>query len=414
MRYISIFSGIEAASVAWEPLGWEPVAFAEIEKFPSAVLSERFPDVPNLGDVTQIEWGKVIEEHGAVDVLVGGSPCQSFSIAGNRDGLDGASGLMWEYVRAVQEIRPRWLVWENVPGALSSGPGKGKGKQAGEDFGCLLRSLDELGYGLVWRVLDAQFFGVAQRRRRVFLVGCLGAEPPVEVLFERDGLRWDYNPSREEREILARAARIDAAQDSGGGVSGFKWNQGADAGNIGYEEEQSPTVIADWHNPAVVMPCYSLKTDHVGQNGKLHSEEVTPTLDIASATPVVFQQNQREEVRLVGGEGNVAGSLSASPGMKNTNYVLQKQDDCLTPWDVQSKRIHSEDGAWPTLYSGECGGAGAKGYVMCMADTQSNTAMTSNNHDVFPSLCATDGDKQFIDNQSVDGGRLVIVRDSDG
>ena len=411
MRYISIFSGIEAASVAWEPLGWEPVAFAEIEKFPSAVLAERFPDVPNLGDVTQIEWGKVIEEHGAVDVLVGGSPCQSFSIAGNRDGLDGASGLMWEYVRAVQEIRPRWLVWENVPGALSSGPGKGKGKQAGEDFGCLLRSLDELGYGLCWRILDAQFFGVAQRRRRVFLVGCLGAVPPVEVLFERDGLRWDYNPSREEREILARAARIDAAQDSGGGVSGFKWNQGADAGNIGYEEEQSPTVIADWHNPAVVMPfdstqithpvnaskpdfgdpchalakgqhapsvvikaddgsltpwdnqhyrindpsgvsptilcqedmgaqppnviapAYSMKTDHMGQNGKLHSEEVTPTLDIASATPVVFQQNQREEVRLCGGDGSVAGTILESPGMKNTNYV------------------------------------------MCMADTQSNTAI---------------------------------------
>ena len=365
MRYISIFSGIEAASVAWEPLGWEPVAFAEIEKFPSAVLAERFPDVPNLGDVAQIEWGKVIAEHGAVDVLVGGSPCQSFSIAGNRDGLDGASGLMWEYVRAVQEIRPRWLVWENVPGALSSGPGKGKGKQAGEDFGCLLRSLDELGYGLAWRVLDAQFFGVAQRRRRVFLVGCLGAEPPVEVLFERDGLRWDYNPSREEREILARAARIDAAQDSGGGVSGFKWNQGADAGNIGYEEEQSPTVIADWHNPAVVMPfdstqithpvnasrpdfgdpchalakgqhapsvviapSYSLKTDHVGQNGKLHSEEITPTLDIASATPVVFQQNQREEVRLCGGDGSVAGTILESPGMKNTNYVLEKKDDC--------------------------------------------------------------------------------------
>ena len=369
MRYISIFSGIEAASVAWEPLGWEPVAFAEIEKFPSAVLAERFPSVPNLGDVTEVDWGKVIEEHGSVDVLVGGSPCQSFSIAGNRDGLDGASGLMWEYVRAVQEIRPRWIVWENVPGALSSGPGKGKGKQSGEDFGCLLRSLDELGYGLAWRVLDAQFFGVAQRRRRVFLVGHLGAEPPVEVLFESDGLRWDFESGRETREILARAARIDVGEDSGGSLTaGFKWNQGADAGNIGYENEQAPAIIADWHNPAVLTddvmpfditqithpankskpdygdpcgtlvrdtrpPCIVLKTDHMGQNGRNHSEEITPTLDIASATPVVFQQNQREEVRLVGGEGNVAGSLSASPGMKNTNYV------------------------------------------MCMADTQSNTAI---------------------------------------
>lgn len=104
MRYVSLFSGVEAASVAWGPLGWEPVAFGEVDPFPSAVLAARFPDVPNLGDVTRVDWKEFYGRYGAVDVLVGGSPCQSFSIAGNREGLAGESGLMFEYIRAVREL----------------------------------------------------------------------------------------------------------------------------------------------------------------------------------------------------------------------------------------------------------------------------------------------------------------------
>ena len=209
MRYVSIFSGIEAASVAWGPLGWEPVAFSEIEAFPSAVLAARYPRVPNLGDITQIDWSKHDDCHTA-DLLVGGSPCQSFSIAGSRTGLAGASGLMWEYVRAVRELMPAWLVWENVPGALSS--------SHGEDFGCLLRALDGLGYGLAWRVLDAQYFGVAQRRRRVFLVGSLGNTRCCDVLFESDCLRWDHPTGREKRQALTGQAQggVGGADDGGG------------------------------------------------------------------------------------------------------------------------------------------------------------------------------------------------------
>ena len=206
---MSIFSGVEAATLAWEPLGWEPLAFAEVDRFPSAVLAERWPDVPNLGDVTEVKWNERFE-CGSVGLVVGGSPCQSFSVNGKRQGLDGASGLMWEWVRCVRELMPRWVLWENVPGALSSGHG--------EDFGCLLRSLDGLGYGVAWRVLDSQFFGVAQRRRRVFLVGRLGAEPPVEVLFEPDGLRRDYPSSREKRASLA--ARAGRGAEAAGGAVG--------------------------------------------------------------------------------------------------------------------------------------------------------------------------------------------------
>lgn len=203
MRYVSVFSGVEAATVAWEPLGWEPVAFCEIDAFPSAVLAERFPDVPNLGDITQVDWEEFKRDFGAVDLVVGGSPCQSFSTAGKREGLAGASGLMWEYVRCVQSLRPRWFVWENVKGCLSSGPDKGSN---GEDFRCLLASMDELGYGLAWRVLDAQFFDVAQRRERVFLVGSLGDGRCADVLFEPDGLRWDTPSSRDKRKALASRA----------------------------------------------------------------------------------------------------------------------------------------------------------------------------------------------------------------
>ena len=137
MRYVSLFSGIEAASVAWRPLGWKPMAFSEIEAFPCAVLKERFPDVPNLGDVKEVDWYVFEKVLGRPDVVVGGSPCQSFSVAGTRTGLDGPSGLMREYVRAIRELRPAWLLWENVPGALSS--------SHGEDFRCLLESLDALG-----------------------------------------------------------------------------------------------------------------------------------------------------------------------------------------------------------------------------------------------------------------------------
>lgn len=234
MKYVSLFSGIEAATVAWEPLGWEPVCFAEFDEFPSAVLVERYPEVPNVGDVTKMNWKKYRNK---VDLVVGGSPCQSFSIAGKREGLQGESGLMFEYIRAVREIRPRWLLWENVPGALSS--------EHGEAFRQLLSEMDKLGYGLAWRVLDAQFFGVAQRRRRLFLVGHLGACPPVGVLIEPESMRGDLESSAEKRASLAEAAGRGPAS------AGFKYHQGAGAGGVGAEPEQSPTLTADWHNPAV-------------------------------------------------------------------------------------------------------------------------------------------------------------------
>lgn len=191
MRYISLCSGIEAASVAWKHLGWEPVAFSEIEKFPCNLLAFRFPNVPNIGDMTQINGSKL---RGAVDLIVGGTPCQGFSIGGNRGGLsDERSRLALHFVRILSECRPRWFVWENVPGAFSTG-----GRR---DFGSFIRALDECGYRFAWRVLDAQFFGIPQRRRRVFIVGhSRDWRYPAAVLFEREGLQRDFEKRWSARE----------------------------------------------------------------------------------------------------------------------------------------------------------------------------------------------------------------------
>lgn len=214
MRYVSTFSGIEAASVAWEPLGWQPIAFSENDPFPSAVLKYRYPSIPNLGDITRIDWNEIARIHDT-DLLVGGSPCQSFSIAGSRTGLSGSSGLMWEYVRAVKELRPRWILWENVPGALSS--------THGEDFRCLLQALDYIGYALAWRVLDAEFFGLAQRRRRLFLVGSLDPDhDPADALFSHVDLGDSMKPYLPNNDGISKAT--GHSTDTGVRVLDFSQN----------------------------------------------------------------------------------------------------------------------------------------------------------------------------------------------
>jgi DNA (cytosine-5)-methyltransferase 1 len=193
VRYLSVCSGIEAASVAWHSLGWVPVAFSEIEKFPCAVLAHHYPNVPNWGDMTKFqEWPDA-----NIDVLVGGTPCQSFSVAGLRRGLaDPRGNLMLTYLAILDKYRPAWLVWENVPGVLSSNKGR--------DFGTFLGALGELGYGWAYRSLDAQYFHLAQRRERVFVVGCLGDwKRAAQVFSFGEGMSGYPPPSRETRQDVA-------------------------------------------------------------------------------------------------------------------------------------------------------------------------------------------------------------------
>ena len=196
MNYLSVCSGVEAATVAWHKLGWNPVAFSEIEKFPSEVLAHHYPGVPNLGDMSNYKEWNFGEK--TIDLLVGGTPCQSFSVAGLRKGLEDPRGnLALIYVGILDKFRPKWFIWENVPGVLSSSKGK--------DFGSFLGAVGELGYGFSYRVLDAQNFGVPQRRRRVFVVGHLGDwRPAAEVLFEPESLSRHIEESRKKRKETPR------------------------------------------------------------------------------------------------------------------------------------------------------------------------------------------------------------------
>ena len=218
LRYGSVCSGIEAASVAWELLGWESAWFAEIEAFPSAVLGHRYPSVPNLGDITSPDFIEGTKRSPPVDILIGGTPCQSFSVAGLRRGLgDERGNLTLRFVEIMYGLDPAVTLWENVPGILSS---------KDNAFGCFLGALvgaDEpllppkgrkwTYAGLVsgpegravWRILNAQYFGVPQRRRRVFVVRCPhGGADPQEILFESQGLHRNPSSRREERKEVAR------------------------------------------------------------------------------------------------------------------------------------------------------------------------------------------------------------------
>lgn len=211
IRYISLFSGVEACSVAWYHMkNWQAQVFAEFDEFPSAVLKYQFPHVKNVGDVTKHDWKQY---KGKCELIVGGSPCQSFSAAGKRLGLDDPRGnLALHFLRIVEEIQPTWFIFENVPGLLSSDDGR--------DFAAFLAEVENIGYGCAYRVLDAQYFGVPQRRRRVFVVGHIDGDwrRAAAVLFEPEGLLGNPPTSRKKKQ--------EAPTDSGTSTSqrGEYWN----------------------------------------------------------------------------------------------------------------------------------------------------------------------------------------------
>ena len=268
MKYGSVCSGVEAATAAWHPIGWKPQWFSEIEKFPSAVLEHHYPDVPNFGDMTQFkEWP--IDR--SIDLLVGGTPCQSFSVAGLRKGLDDPRGnLMLTYLAIAAQYQPKWLVWENVPGVLSS--------QRGRDFGTFLGALGQLGYGFAYRVLDAQYFGVAQRRRRVFVVGYLGDwRRAAAVLFERESLSGHPAPSREAGQETADTLTVGANQ-----YSGFNGEPVAQC---------LTTRTGSAYDPITETLPIAFGAQNSANQGDSVSTEVTPTLD-KSKTPAVMDDLQ--------------------------------------------------------------------------------------------------------------------------
>ena len=264
MNYGSVCSGIEAASVAWESLGWEAQWYSEIDHFPSAVLKHRFPTVPNLGDMTLIHETKEFQD-ATIDLLVGGTPCQSFSVAGLRKGLaDPRGNLMLTFLSLAERKKPRWIVWENVPGVLSS--------NGGRDFGTFLTALGDIGYGFAYRILDAQYFGVAQRRRRVFVVAYLGDwRPAAALLFESESLSGDSKKSREKR----KATSSDAQGCSGGGSQPIAMAHGQANAEVTINDK-SPT-LSCVHESPIVTHAFKVREGSEVETG--------PTMAIRRLTP---------------------------------------------------------------------------------------------------------------------------------
>lgn len=239
MRYASLCSGIEAATVAWRPLGWEPAFFAEQAAFPSAVLAHHYPGVANYGDIKEFErWPDA-----RVDLLIAGTPCQSFSIAGLRAGLDDPRGdLALVYLAAAARYRARWLVWENVTGVLSV--------DGGRAFGAFLGRLAECGYGFAYRVFNAGYFGVPQQRRRVYLVGYLGDwRRAAAVLFERASLQWNVAPTSGAWSHLTRGTGTSIDGDCRGApdviASTGNHSYCLNAGGMGRQDGRSETFVIE-------------------------------------------------------------------------------------------------------------------------------------------------------------------------
>lgn len=239
LRFLSVCSGMEAASVAWEPLGWKAVGFSEIEPFPCAVLKHRFPNTPNYGSLTEYQSWPL--QPGSIDLLVGGTPCQSFSVAGLRKGLaDPRGNLALVFLGLADKLKPRWIVWENVPGVLSSGGGR--------DFGSFLGALEQLGYGWAYRVLDAQYFGVPQRRRRVFVVASLGGrDAAASVLLKPESVCWHPAPRRKKGKEVATDAGAGVEAGRGCWLDGGQVSQTLDAvlqkGQSMPEKNRFPAVL---------------------------------------------------------------------------------------------------------------------------------------------------------------------------
>jgi DNA (cytosine-5)-methyltransferase 1 len=294
-----VCSGIEAATVAWHPLGWTPAWFAEIEPFPSAVLEQRWPGVPNVGDFTRIKRDSVEP----IELLVGGTPCQSFSVAGKRGGLDDPRGnLTLEFLALAGRLRPRWVCYENVPGLLSD--------DGGRTFGTVLGLLGQLGYGFAYRVLDAQFFGVPQRRRRVFVVGCLGSwQRAAAVLLEPSCLSGNPPPRREAGQGIA--ASLTHGVDSGG-KGGYAGRRREDDVNLAYtllgREGKGPdsgNPYGDHESREGLLVAHSLRAD-----GFDASEDGT-----GRGTPLVFDErnitSKANRTRVE--HGAPCGTLHATP-----------------------------------------------------------------------------------------------------
>lgn len=449
---ISICSGIEAASVAAEGLPIKVIAVAEIDKFPSAVLKFRYPDKPNFGDFTKITKEMLYEKtgHSNVDILIGGTPCQSFSIAGLRKGLESENGnLALEFFKLAARLRPRWIVWENVPGVFSSNggrdfasflggltgkritpPGSGKWQNSGVIQGI------PAAYSIAWRVLDAEFAGVPQRRRRVFVVGHIGADwrRAAAVLLERHSLQGHSPPSRETGKGIAGsvaggvgssycvrtnqtgsngsnikkecALTVDCAgSDSviaftqntrdevrdGKFAAGFKGKQSAQARGIGFQEETAPTLETDGVPEVVIQEGMKQRT-YLAQQAK--ECDISPTLDtMAKDRPI---RNQ---------EGIIVYNIM--PQNSGKDYKAKETE---TAQNLTTNGNHSGNQGGTYVASTGAGywNQGDESGTIRAREQEGHEHLICNN--ISPTLNAAFGQKLGLYNQHIDSGAGLFIK----
>ena len=321
MKFGSLFSGIGGFDLGFEQAGMQCAWQCEIDKHARSVLATHWPGVPCIEDVRDVRRDTVA----AVDLICGGFPCHDLSVAGKRAGLAGErSGLWFEFHRVLADLRPQWVVVENVPGLLSS--------HRGADFAVILRGLVECGYGVSWRIFDAQYFGVAQRRRRVFIVGSFGDGRSAEVLFEREGL-FGHPPTRGE-----------ARQGIASGVAPSLAASGRGTERAG--ESRVEPLSFDWQAAG-------------SERTYIHDKPgATRGLSASKTVAVAFTQNTRDEVRQIGGDGQIAGALAAETGMHQTNYVAFQSSQSgvrrLTP--TECERLQGFPDGWTAYFTehGQC------------------------------------------------------------
>lgn len=365
MNFVSLFSGMGGFDLGFERAGMRCVLQAEQNPDCLHVLAHHWPDVPKKKDVRRVTKRSCL----SADVICGGFPCQDLSVAGKRAGLGGErSGLWWEFARIIERVRPLWVSIENVPGLFSS--------TGGRDFALILSRLVQLGYGVAWRVLNSQYFGVPQRRRRVFIVGCLGSRTrAAKVLFESESCAGDSPPSRQAGSETAFALAASVGRTREGSRVGNAWNTNYVAGTIGSgssstrlnfdgdyvvnaldtrqggaddNDAQAGHLVAFQCHGSNVGPMGAIRAGNGNEAGgvpfiahSFRAEGHDASEDGAGrGTPLVcFQQNQRDELRTM----EVAGALAAEPGMKQQNYLAGAGVRRLTPTECLRLQAFPDD-----------------------------------------------------------------------
>lgn len=365
MRYFSVCSGIEAASVAWHDLGWTPVGFSEIEPFPCEVLKQRYGHVKNYGDLTNYEQWDI--GPGTADVLVGGPPCQAFSVAGLREGMaDPRGNLSLIYFGLVKRLKPKWIVYENVPGLLSA--------RSGSDFSALLSALAECGYGFAYRMLDSQHFGLAQRRQRIFIVGCRTGDwrHSAAVLFDGPGSFGHFKKGEEPWEETApsvgagagTSSRINCQPDGISGTVTNKWHKGS-GGPAG--DEHYNLIVR-----GVDKPSQLLYENHPNDSRVTGPHDIAPTIAARFGT----------------GGGNV-------PFVQNVSGVAIPIDTRNATRDADKRDVVNRQGVGIGDEGDPCGTI-TSSHISAVAFQPGNLARRAGSDpstEVFPTLSKDSGDQ---------------------